>query len=67
MSFFGHDEPLGMPKGSVRALLVVGMLLIIAGVQFSGIALLGVVEKAYLMGMGFYVGYRVAKDGNGGG
>lgn len=23
MSFFGHDEPLGMPKGSVRALIVV--------------------------------------------
>jgi hypothetical protein len=65
MSFFGHEEPLGMPKGSVRALLLLGLLGLIAAVQVIGLELIPVVGEAFLVVAGYYVGRRSAEDENG--
>ena len=65
--FFGHDEPLGMPKGSVRAIFVLLLVLSLIVSQHRGMSPHEAVETLLKVAFGFYFGVRAAKVANGNG
>ena len=50
MKYFDHDEPLGMPKGSVRALVVLFLLLSTVAAWHRGMEIKDAVD---LLGIAF--------------
>lgn len=65
MKFFGHEEPLGMPKGSVRAIFILILLVSIVASQHRGMDSYPVIEDLLKIAFGFYFGVRAAKIANG--
>jgi hypothetical protein len=63
MKFFGHEEPLGMPRGSVRAMVIILLVLNGIVVQQRGIDLIQAMSSALLLGLGYYFGKRSNGDG----
>ena len=60
MSFFGHEEPLGMPKGSVRAIFILLLVASVVASQHRGMESFPVIEDLLKIAFGFYFGVRAA-------
>jgi len=61
-SFFKNEEPLGLPKGSVRALIAIAITVSVVVAMFLGIEVPGEVFGFTASIIGFYFGARAAEE-----